>query len=184
MILGLVLLLLVYSILAFLNNWKKNYRDISTCVQYSHLAQQHNNSKYFLHFIYLRNFRITLNVEASTDCLCSSVAGPYIRVHNKICWCPLSPQVFCRRWPGTRPSRSAGPRAECPGLCGWVQSRIMGTGVKFDNAGQDGFVTEGVMVEHLRHHLSFVHYTAKISSGERFKIRGRKLQVWRVMSAS
>ena len=53
----------------------------------------------------------------------------------------------------------------------------MGTGVKFDNAGQDGFVTEGVMVEHLRHHLSFVHYTAKISSGERFKIRGRKLQV-------
>ena len=47
-ILGLVLLLLVYSILAFLNNWKKNYRDISTCVQYSHLAQQHNNSKYFL----------------------------------------------------------------------------------------------------------------------------------------
>ena len=87
MILGLVLLLLVYSILAFLNNWKKNYRDISTCVQYSHLAQQHNNSKYLIiRFRYpnIWHFRIMLNVEAGTDCLCSSVAGLYIRVHNKI----------------------------------------------------------------------------------------------------
>lgn len=44
-ILGMIFLLLIYSILAFLNNWKKNYRDISSSCQYTQLSQHNDSSK-------------------------------------------------------------------------------------------------------------------------------------------
>ena len=44
-ILSMIFLLLIYSIFAFLNNWKKNYRDITSISQYNQLSQHNNTSE-------------------------------------------------------------------------------------------------------------------------------------------